>query len=274
MWKIVWAGVLLALGMPALGAGCNEFYCTEETKAESHQDVYIRSIADVPVLVTIKVAPVNALPTRLGDIQVTVQPRQRVKAFRIIQTDQTKPWSYTYETSWQLVMPTNTIQLLSTPTYRVPLPSGLRASVLQGFGGSFSHNGEDTYAIDLDVPEGTPVLAARGGVVVNLKADGGVGGPTRDLAKHGNFVIIQHPDGTFGRYYHLKQATVVVRIGQTVVVGQQLALSGNTGFTKGPHLHFDVAKLQGARFVTIPFILEASDGRYETIATGISLQAK
>ena len=68
-----------------------------------------------------------------------------------------------------------------------------------------------------------------------------------------NFVRILHDDGTMALYAHLKTDGVLVRVGQQVQAGQQIGLSGNTGFTTGPHLHFAVQVNRGMRLISIPF---------------------
>jgi murein DD-endopeptidase MepM/ murein hydrolase activator NlpD len=80
-----------------------------------------------------------------------------------------------------------------------------------------------------------------------------------DREKYGgraNFVRVLHDDGTMGLYAHLKPEGVLVRVGQRVRQGQRIGLSGNTGFTTGPHLHFAVQVNRGMRLVSIPFRLD------------------
>jgi len=69
----------------------------------------------------------------------------------------------------------------------------------------------------------------------------------------GNFVRIMHDDGTMGVYLHLMQGSVKVREGQRVLPGSALALSGNTGNSTGPHLHFVVQRNVGLALESIPF---------------------
>ncbi len=99
------------------------------------------------------------------------------------------------------------------------------------------NRGVGLYAIDFEMPVGTPLLAARAGKVVAVQ-DGFKDGNDRDLEE--NFVMVQHADGTVARYIHLKFRGVFVHLGEEVRQGQRIASSGNTGQTGGPHLHFDV----------------------------------
>ncbi|MEV7080080.1 M23 family metallopeptidase [Streptomyces sp. NPDC093516] len=91
-----------------------------------------------------------------------------------------------------------------------------------------THSGQD-YA----VPSGTRVVAAHGGTVVKAGGNGAGDGPA-----YGNAVVIKHGNGTYSQYAHLSQ--VKVRIGQVVKTGQEIARSGNTGNSSGPHLHFEI----------------------------------
>ncbi len=99
------------------------------------------------------------------------------------------------------------------------------------------NRGVGLYAIDFEMPIGTPLLAARSGKVVAVQ-DSFKDGNDKDLEE--NFVMVQHTDGTVARYIHLKLGGVLVALGDEVKQGQRIASSGNTGQTGGPHLHFDV----------------------------------
>ncbi|HEY4241849.1 MAG TPA: M23 family metallopeptidase [Kofleriaceae bacterium] len=127
-------------------------------------------------------------------------------------------------------------------SYRVPYPRGQVYAVLQGFHGAFSHRGSNEFAVDFDCPVATPVLAARDGIVVATHDSAQGAGTTpeyQDLTRV-NFVYILHDDGTLGEYMHLAPSGVSVAPGQHVERGQQIALSGFTGFSSTPHLHFQV----------------------------------
>ena len=144
--------------------------------------------------------------------------------------------------------------------YASPLQPQQNYPIVQGVNGKFSHFGASKYALDFGANEGTPVLAARGGIVIDTKSNGTKGGPTPDFAKHANYVAILHDDGTTGEYYHLKYEGVVVKREQRITQGQLLGYTGNTGFSSLPHLHFGVyvAKFHG-RYQSVPFSLKSNN---------------
>ncbi len=125
----------------------------------------------------------------------------------------------------------------------------------QGFDGQFSHGDEENrYALDFAADIGTPVMAARAGTVMQVESDFSKAGLKKETyGGRANFVRILHDDGTMALYAHLKIGGVLARVGQRVQTGQQIGLSGNTGFTTGPHLHFALQVNRGMRLVSIPF---------------------
>jgi hypothetical protein len=143
--------------------------------------------------------------------------------------------------------------------YALPYAHGLTFAVLQGFHGAFSHRGSNEYAVDFNCPVATPVVAARPGVVVavNASAQGSGTSPEFLEDKRANFVLVRHADGTLGEYMHLAPSGIEVKPGQAVERGQELALSGNTGFSSTPHLHFQVmtASDNGLAKQSFPFEL-------------------
>lgn len=124
--------------------------------------------------------------------------------------------------------------------YLLPYPSGQVFRVSQGPGGKFSHQGDSFHAVDFDMPKGTPITAARSGVVVDLESAFRSVGVNREAG--GNYVLVQHDDETVAEYFHLKTDGVRVEMGQEVAAGDLLGYSGNTGCSSGPHLHFMVFK--------------------------------
>lgn len=138
--------------------------------------------------------------------------------------------------------------------YLFPFAHGTKHRITQGYDGAFSHFGENQYAIDFDLDEGTPVHAARDGVVVRVKTDSRRGGPSAAYAQDANLIMVMHEDGTFGHYVHLRYGGTLVFPGDRVSAGQHIGFSGNTGVSSGPHLHFDLrVPTREGRMQSIPF---------------------
>ncbi|MDZ3994660.1 M23 family metallopeptidase [Pseudomonas sp. Teo4] len=171
------------------------------------------------------------------------------------------PLKYTSQFQYAMGDPTQ-----RSLAYRYPFPwKGGPFRLTQGPNGRFSHFGpKGRYAMDIAMPEGTPIIAARGGVVVRVEnSQSG-----RGTNPSGNFVRILHPDGTMGVYLHLMRGSVVVAEGQQVVVGQALAKSGNTGNSTGPHLHFVVQRNVGLALESIPFQFDRPIGGLPDFTAG------
>lgn len=131
----------------------------------------------------------------------------------------------------------------------------------QGFHGGFSHGDEaNRYAVDLIVAEGTAVLAARSGVVMQAMSGYSEGGADRSLAGRANLIRVLHDDGSMALYAHLREGGVTVRAGDAVTLGQVIGYAGSTGFSSGPHLHFALQVNGGGRLVSVPFRMIGPDG--------------
>ncbi|RYD95969.1 MAG: M23 family metallopeptidase [Sphingobacteriales bacterium] len=128
---------------------------------------------------------------------------------------------------------------LDSHVYELPFRPGAEFTVVQGYGGLFSHRHKA--ALDFSMPVGTPVYAARGGTIYRFKDDSDEGGPFARYEKKANYIIIQHSDGSFGCYWHLRKGGVAVQTG-VVRTGQLIGYSGATGFVLRPHLHFTVKR--------------------------------
>ncbi|RYF86942.1 MAG: M23 family metallopeptidase [Chitinophagaceae bacterium] len=124
--------------------------------------------------------------------------------------------------------------------YPLPFEKGKTYFVAQGYESLFSHYGD--YAIDFKVKPGTKVLAARDGVVAFVRENNERGGISKQYVGKGNGISIRHADGTYAHYWHLQYNGALVAVGDTVQEGQLIGLSGSTGFSAFPHLHFEVTR--------------------------------
>ncbi|QPP07206.1 M23 family metallopeptidase [Streptomyces bathyalis] len=102
-----------------------------------------------------------------------------------------------------------------------------------GFGNSGDRWSHKHSGQDFAVPTGTPVKAVHSGTVVKAGPNG-----AGDGSSYGNAVVIKHKNGTYSQYAHLSK--LKVKSGQHVKTGQKIGLSGSTGNSSGPHLHFEI----------------------------------
>ena len=121
----------------------------------------------------------------------------------------------------------------SSSPYRMPFEVGLQTLA----GRTREHGDPQVYAIDWIVPIGTTVIASRSGRVIEVESQ--FSDDDHEFG-HENRVFVQHDDGTVARYFHLRNGGALVVVGQLVSAGQRIGLSGNSGNSASPHLHFDV----------------------------------
>lgn len=146
-------------------------------------------------------------------------------------------------------------QLVEGLVIHPPFAAGQSFFISQGFNGGKTHNTPDsTYAVDIMMPIGTTITAARAGVIMDVEEDfNRAGTKMQEFADKANHVRILHDDGTMALYAHLDLASVSVRAGARVKAGQAIARSGNTGFSTGPHLHFVIQQNVGMEIRSVPF---------------------
>jgi murein DD-endopeptidase MepM/ murein hydrolase activator NlpD len=136
--------------------------------------------------------------------------------------------------------------------YVLPYKTGSEFLVGQGncTDGSHEINTEQAYAYDFDMPIGTDVIASRAGTVVVI-----VDQYSENNNKPGqeNYLVIEHDDSSISAYYHLTKNGVNVDLGDTVSQGDLIAISGNTGDSSEPHLHFEVAVCENCQTLPVNF---------------------
>lgn len=120
--------------------------------------------------------------------------------------------------------------------YHLPYEENKTHVLVQGYFSNYTH--KHRAALDFKMKRETKICAVRDGIVVRLKEDGNKGGSNSKYRSFGNFVVIQHADSSRSGYWHLQLNGVLVNIGDTVKQGQVIGLSGKTGYTYFPHLHF------------------------------------
>ena len=145
-------------------------------------------------------------------------------------------------------------QLPTEVDYYPPFSLGQQFLISQGFDNDVTHSEPpNQYAVDIVMPVGTPILAARAGRIMDMEDDfHGAAQKERYLTRF-NHVRILHDDGTMAVYAHLQANSLRVRQGMKVARGQWIANSGNTGYSSGPHLHFVIQLNAGMSLESLPF---------------------
>lgn len=151
--------------------------------------------------------------------------------------------AHTYRTAWRALSGNPNAVHDDRWQYRMPFGGSSAIRISQGYEGPFSHKGLEAYALDFPMPQGTPILAARGGTIAEVIDDKLTSAVRTGENEGDNRVVIEHADGTFAIYAHLRQGGPA-RVGQQVESGDLIGLSGDTGFSTGPHLHFEVYKVR------------------------------
>jgi murein DD-endopeptidase MepM/ murein hydrolase activator NlpD len=141
--------------------------------------------------------------------------------------------------------------------YILPVPKNLLERIDKT--SSPVHIGNLRNAVDLIVPEKTPVLAAADGIVTSVEDESNFGGPYPIYWMYSNFITILHSNGEYSRYDHLEYRSSKVRLGQHVSACQEIAKVGMTGYTYIPHLHFQVFVFTGNNIWTDFDTIEVKD---------------
>ncbi len=212
--------------------------CVEPRVNGDITDLIAINLKPWPLTLSLRVDTRNLDARPAEEVSITLggQERRTVISMQATKARDRRHYSYRYD--WTV----GSLDALHDDkvVYRLPYANGESWTVLQGYGSRFSHTGLERYTVDFDMPVGTPVLAARDGIVVRTKDENDQACWEERCGRFANFVIVLHDDQTTGEYYHLKKDGVVVDEGERVIAGQLIAYSGNTGKSTMPHLHFGV----------------------------------
>jgi murein DD-endopeptidase MepM/ murein hydrolase activator NlpD len=233
-----------------------------ERNADDGYDFYADSSHIIETFVTVDFRRLVNLDAEVEfPYSRTIGPgERRVHLFTLDLEDPTKRRGYSVAYSFARGDPDEAAHDDSFP-YLFPFAHGSKYRITQGYGGEFTHYGENEYAVDFDMEIGTPVHAARGGLVVEVKEDSRVGGPAARYGEHGNYILIAHDDGSFAHYVHLRPNGSIVDVGDRVAAGDHIGYSGNTGRSAGPHLHFDVrVPREDGTMQSIPTVFRGHNG--------------
>ena len=229
------AGSMLLAAPAATNAECrDECICVDAIDQGNNVELRARNLRDYPITFTLSI--------RNGDrphtVTRTLAPQQSEQVLQI--QGGGSPGADDVRISYDWTVGDKDAVHDDDHLYALPYASGRSYRVLQGYGSPFSHTGLEEFAIDIDMPVGTPVHAARGGIVARVEESHAKGCWEDGCGKYANYIVILHSDGTTGEYYHLDRNGAIVSVGDSVSQGQKIGYSGNTGHTTMPHLQFAV----------------------------------
>ncbi len=237
----------------------SKFIDVEVKKKKKHFEVYVENLMPFDVTVTLDMTLSNMVSSDSLPYTGTMRGKERRQVLSLQSKDRRKAGSY--RSQYFYTIGNMQAEHDSTYVYQLPYKIGATFPVLQSYNDMMTHDAPSRYAIDFGMPGGSHVCAAREGVVVGLFEDSDEGGPNESFNKKSNYVLVRHDDLTIASYHHLQKDGVMVRIGEEVEKGQVLAYSGATGFTFGPHLHFEVFKaLDGKHTASFPLKFQTRQG--------------
>lgn len=244
--RMVVQSVLLAVFFPLCLAGVafsqksgNNKNVTVNT-VDSNGAYHVNAVNDNPftITLTLEVSGTNYKLNTRQPVTKIIDANSTKHLLTVFVEDDEKNFEFRTDYTW--VMGNTRARHEDSYIYSLPYKTGESYRVGQTYNGSFSHSGNIRYSVDFIMPPKTQVHAARRGRVVQIYEESDRGGNSMEFKDTSNYVVIEHSDGTFAEYAHLSKNGVLVGLGQKVYEGQLIALSGNTGYSSGPHLHFMV----------------------------------
>ena len=241
--KFACVAALLLMLIGSAGAAITDYPFRLVTRADgADQQVVAQNKGPAPITVHVTLTGENYSSDRQWPITETIPPNSSVTLGRVsVGANPDAPYNFLFRYSHHFgVLDASQDE---QAMYRLPFEEGHAFFVSQAHGGKLtSHNNrENLYAVDFAMPIGTAVVAARGGVVIDVTLRHRTGGFDPSFIDKANTVAIAHDDGTVAEYAHLSPGEEIVHVGQRVNAGDLLGYSGNTGYTSGPHLHFIVS---------------------------------
>jgi murein DD-endopeptidase MepM/ murein hydrolase activator NlpD len=240
--SVLFGAIWLAAALPAM-AGLRDYpFRVEHVASGNGHDVVAHNDGVAPISVRVLLTEAsNIVSNRHWPVTAVVPPHQSVILGHLFSANPavSARFGFSYRLQFGDLAAVHDPQAV----YRLPFENGRTFLVSQAYGGIMTtHTTADSiHAVDIAMPEGTPVLAARAGAVIDVENFHVRGGREADLLDKANSVTVLHEDGTMARYVHLN-AGQYTWVGQQVEAGTHIGYSGNTGYSSGPHLHFVVQR--------------------------------
>ncbi|MFZ6747933.1 M23 family metallopeptidase [Undibacterium sp. Ren11W] len=195
----------------------------------------------------------NFASNRVWPVHALIAPGTRVELAEVYAAD--KRIGFTYHYHWTMQIGDPNARPAPDARYIVPFIGNRPFQVSQAIDGPiFSHKqAHNKFAIDIPMPVGTTIVAARAGYVIEKVMEFPEGKPDPQYLDKANFIRILHDDGTWAEYVHLKNYSSNVYPGQRVEAGTAIGLSGNSGYSTEPHLHFQINVNDKGKIISLPF---------------------
>lgn len=241
-------------------ASCqDDWVCIDAVREGNNVELRAKNLRGFPVTYTVKVRTRDLDVSGSQTITRTLAPFGEHPVLAMQRSEKHRPGAYRFSYDWTIGDKDAAHD--DDYLYALPYAPGKSFRIVQGWGSRFSHKGLEEYSIDFDMPEGTAVHAARAGVVARVVESNTRGCWEDGCGKYANFIVVLHSDGTTGEYYHLKKDGALVEPGEAVARGQKIGLSGNTGHSTMPHLHFAVYRATDwGNTQSIPVIFQSRNG--------------
>jgi murein DD-endopeptidase MepM/ murein hydrolase activator NlpD len=266
------AAIALIVVAPACADCRDDWICVNAVDQGGNVELRAKNLQDYPLTYTLRVRTHDFDVAGPSTVTRTLAPQETARVMMLNRSDERLDGHYRYFLEWT-VGDKDAVHD-DDYVYALPYASGRSYRVLQGYRSRFSHTGLEAFAVDFDMPEGTPVHAARPGVVARVEESHSIGCWEDGCGRYANFIVVLHDDGTTGEYYHLQRDGVLVAVGDRVERGQKIGLSGNTGHTTMPHLHFAVYRAtEWGNTQSIPVRFQSADGLVTRPRHGARYQA-
>lgn len=268
-----------AIAQDASEPGSYPFQVVTEKDSVGHR-LIARNQGPSPISIRVSLLDAsNAFTDPMLPVFAVIPPYGTQMLARVKAADSHQRLSFRFQNAW--LMGDFRASHQPNTLYRLPYREGQAFRISQAEGGVITtHTRPDSrYAVDFSMPERTPIVAAREGIVVKSVGTQVAGGQDPSLLSKANVIRILHGDNTIATYAHLAYGGTFVYPGQRVVAGQEIGLSGSTGYSSGPHLHFAVTRLErvGDSFQSVSIPIQFYSGNPASVFTarqGMSVRAE
>lgn len=236
----LFVGLLIPLA--SMGSIKDYPFRIENIQSGKSHAIVAKNDGQAPITVRISLSGENIASDRSFPTTVVVPPQSQVQIANIFGAN--PQLGYQFRTNYSHNFGDINAAPLPDISYRLPFQNGQTFQIGQAYGGRVTtHNSPNNeYAVDITMPERTPIVAARSGTVIDISNWNLYAAKDPIYLDKANSVTILHDDGTMAEYAHLAAAQSPVFVGKRVNTGDLIGYSGNTGYSSGPHLHFVVAK--------------------------------